>query len=368
MEDLAFLIFCLISIVNIKFKGINSFFNNYMDLENISQIKGIFVWMIILYHNRTYFKSNKKYIYNNILNCVGQKMVSLFLFYSGFGIYESIKNKGINYVKTLPRKGIIIFIKTQMIILIFLLTNLLLGLKTSLYNYFLSIIFKSNVGNSNWFALSIILFYFYSFFSFIFIKNPKLYFLGIFSISTLCFLHIYLIYNYYYPKISHAVDNTLCFIFGFLYSLLKKYFEIIIMKNDIFFYGSLSFTIMIYYNFYIYELKNIWIVSITNVIFSLLTVLISMKVRFNNEFLTLLNSHSYSIYLFQRLIMRFIYFKKYLKENEFIRIFFELSIIIFISITFDNYTYFIDKIFKKNIIKKKIYIEEETIKILDNMK
>lgn len=104
MEDLIFLILCLISIVNIKFKGINDFFYDYMNLKNTSQIKGIFVWIIILNHYRTYIQNNKKYIYNYILNCVGQKMVSLFLFYSGFGIYKSINNKGINYIKALQKK------------------------------------------------------------------------------------------------------------------------------------------------------------------------------------------------------------------------------------------------------------------------
>ena len=351
MEDLIFLILCLICIVNIKFKGINEFFSDYMNYKNTSQIKGIFVWMIILYHNRNYFKSKKIYIYYSILNCIGQKMVSLFLFYSGFGIYESINHKGINYVKTLPNKAIIIFIKSQIIIFIFLITNFVLGIKVTLSKYFLSMIFKSSIGNSNWFAFSIILFYFYSFLSFIFIKNKKYYCFGIIFISILCSMHNYFVYNYYYPKIRHAVDNTLTFIIGFFYSLLKLYLEKVIMKNDICFYGILSLSIIIYYNYY-NRIKTVWSVSITNAIFSFITVLISMKVRFNNEFLTLLYSHSYSIYLLQRVVMRFISVKKLFEKNEFIKFFFEFSMILFISIAFDDSTQFIDKIFKRKIEKK----------------
>ena len=365
MEDLVFLILCLISIVNIKFKGINEFFFDYMNLKNTSQIKGIFVWIIVLYHYRTYFKINKKYIYNYILNCVGQKMVSMFLFYSGFGIYESINNKGVNYVKTLPVKGIILFIKSQIIIIIYLVSNILLGIKISLYKYCLSVIFKSSLGNSNWFAFSIISFYFYSFLSFIFIKNKNYLFFGIIIISLLCVFHVYLLYYYYYPKIMYTVDNNLRFLFGFYYSLLKTYFQKIIMKNDIFFYGTLSFSIILYYNCYIYKLRTIWVVSITNAIFSLITAFISMKVRFGNEFLTLLNSHSYSIYLLQRLIMRYVQYKHYFQKNEFIRFFFEFSMILFISIIFDNSTYFIDKLFnKKPLNKKNSFDDEETLKII----
>ena len=295
-------------------------------------------------------------------------MVSMFLFYSSFGIYESIKNKGINYVKTLPKKGIILFIKTEIIILIFLLSNLLLGIKTTLYNYFLSIIFKSSLGNSNWFAFTIISFYFYSFLSFRFIKKSRYYYLGIINISLLSVFHFYFVYNYYYPKVNHAVDNTLSFLFGFFYSLLKRNIEKIIMKNDIFYYGILSIYIIIYYNCYSYKFRTIWIISITNAIFSCITVFISMKVRFENEFLTLLNAHSYSIYLFQRLVMRFIYIKQYFKNNEFIRFFFEFSIILFISITFDQYISFIDKIFnKKNSLNTISNKDEESIKIIDKL-
>ena len=91
MEDLVFVILCLISINNLKFKGINLYFTDYMDAKNTSQIKGIFVWIILLSHYKGYFKRNKKYIYIYILNCIGTQKVSMFLFYSGFGIYESIK-------------------------------------------------------------------------------------------------------------------------------------------------------------------------------------------------------------------------------------------------------------------------------------
>jgi len=139
------------------------------------------------------------------------------------------------------------------------------------------------------------------------------------------------------------------------------------MKNDVFYYGSLSFSIILYYKYYIYRLKTIWIVSITNSIFSLITVLVSMKVRFHNEFLTLLNSHSYSIYLLQRIVMRFISIKKYFKNNEFIRFFFELSMILFISIAFDNSTYFIDKIFNRKNEKKINLSSLESAKLLMNL-
>ena len=190
MEDIIFIIFCLLSIINIKIKGLNDFYYDYMNLENTSPIKGIFVWLIILSHIKSYY----------IRRHFGQKMVSLFLFYSGYGINESIEKKGIIYVKTLPKKGIILYIKFQLILLLFFLNNLILGIKINIKKYFLSMIFKKNIGNSNWFAFTVINLYFFSYLSFAFIKNKNYIIIGVFINNIICFLHIFLVYNYFYPK------------------------------------------------------------------------------------------------------------------------------------------------------------------------
>ena len=108
MEDIFFFFLVILSLLNIDIKGVNYFHNDYMDLKYTSPIRGIFVWLIVLKHYYTFF-INKNYLYIKILTYLGQKIVSLFLFYSGFGIFESIKVKGINYVKTIPKKVIILF-------------------------------------------------------------------------------------------------------------------------------------------------------------------------------------------------------------------------------------------------------------------
>ena len=329
MENLIFFILFLLSIININVKGNNNFYYDYLELKNTNSIKGIFVWMIILSHYKNYYRKRNKCLYRIILKCFGQKMVSLFLFYSGFGIFESIKKKGNKYLKSLINKAMILFIKSQIILIFFLLNNLFLGLKVTVKNYFLSIIFKKNIGNSNWFAFTIICFYIYSYISFKII-NRNLYIFGIIILNIICLFHMYFVYNFYYPKMRYTIDNTLCFVVGFYYSLLKNVLNKIIMKNDIIYLLSLSFLIAIYYYFYIYTIKTIWIFLFLNCFFSLIIVLISMKIRFNNEFLNLLNSHSFSIYLLQRIVMRLIYFKQYFQNNELIGFFFEFILIILI--------------------------------------
>ena len=366
MEDLIFFILCLLSAINISFKCKDTFFIDYMNLSNTSSIKGIFVWIIILQHYRGYYRRDPKFIYHIILNCTRQKMVSLFLFYSGYGIYESLKKNGINYIKKLPKKGLILLIKFEISIFLFLLNNVLLGIKINFKNYLLAIIFKTGIGNSYWFSFTIITFYFYSYLSFIFIKKNHFIFVGIFFINIISILHIFLIYNYFHPNSLPSVDNILCFNIGLYYSLLKNYFDKIIMKNDSYYFGFLSIILIIYTYFYNFKIKSILVVSIINSLFCLIVILISMKIKFENDFLLKLNSHSYSIYLLQRLIMKYVSYKNYFKSNNFIRFFIVFFIILFASSIFDNKTDFLFKIMKtKKMNKNKVLyiLNEETIKI-----
>jgi hypothetical protein len=307
-----------------------------MKLDNTNSIKGIFVWIIIFSHKSTY-GNFKSYMYYKILANLRQKVVSMFLFYSGFGILESYKKKGINYAKTLPIKALIIFIKSQLIILIYLFVNIFIfKYKITLKQYFLAIIFKSSLGNSNWFAFTIIIFYLYAYLSFRFL-NDKIIF-GLIIISFLCYLHC--IPNHFFP-----IDTVLCFVFGFYYSFIYEYSDKIIMKNDLYYFGCTSIVIFFYYKTFMSN--NFINISLKNSFFAIIIVLISMKVKFNNDFLKFLNSHSYSIYLLQRLVMWIVYKMKIFRKSDFIQISFEFASIFFIASFFDKYTSFIDKIFKK---------------------
>lgn len=351
MEDLIYLILIFLSFINVNFKGKNNYFNDYMELKNTYSIRGIFVWMIFFRHYTGYYPRNNNKISMIIDNSLSQNIVSLFLFYSGYGINESFKIKNSKYIKTLPIKTIILFLKSQLILLIFLLNNIFLGIKTSLKNYLYAIIFRKGIGNSYWFTFAILSLYVYSFFSFVFIKKKKLHFLGIIILTILCLFHIKFVYCYYHPKELISVDNIACFIFGFYYSYFKVYINSLIMFNDIIYYNCLSISLYVYYLYYVNPYRNTVIYSsIKNVFFSFFVILLTMKIQFNNEFLNLLNSHSYSIYLLQRVVMIFIRLKGYF-ENSFenslvIGFFFEFFIVISISCVFDHYTNFIDKIIK----------------------
>ena len=358
MYDYFFFIFFILSLFNIKLKGLDAFFKDYMSLENTGSIKGIFVWIIIFCHKMEY-GIEKKYIFILIIKNLHQNMVAMFLFYSGFGIYESFKKKGIDYSRSLLNKSIILFLKAQIIILLYLIINIfVVKNKITLNRYLLSIIFYKCLGNSNWFAFTIIVLYLYSYISFRFIKNIKF---GIIIITHICILHIIFVYNLFYRKKVLPVETTLCFISGFLYSLIYNYTDKIILRSDIVYFGILSFIIYIYYNFY--YTYTILYRSIRNISFSFIVILISMKVQFKNDFLKFLNSHSFSIYLLQRISMIIVYRKKLFINNNFIQISFEFTSTFFLASLFDKYTAFIDQYFRLNSVN----LTKNNYKVINNI-
>ena len=129
------------------------------------------------------------------------------------------------------------------------------------------------------------------------------------------------------------------------------------MKNDQIYFGIMILLVLFYYNLYNINNKNIYNESLKNCFFILILVLMTIKIKFNNPFLTLLNNHSYSIYLLQRLVMRHIHKKRYFKNHEFISFFFYFLLVIFMAIIFDKYTFFINSLLQtkekqnKNLIK-----------------
>ena len=354
MFELIYFTLCILSFNKLAIKGFNSFFTDYMNINNVNQIKGVCVWMIFFRHSTEYFPKKLKLGKISILidKSLGQNIVSPFLLYSGYGINESFLKKGNQYIKSLPKKSGILFIKTQIILLFFLFNNIYLGKNISIKRYLLAMIFKKGIGNSYWFAFTIINLYIYSFLSFILIKNKKFDIIGIILITIFCFFHILFVYKFYHKNQLISVDTIICFVLGFYYSFLKPHLDKVIIKNDYNYYGILIFLTIFYYKFLNSKNHNIFNISLKNFFYVLIIVFISMKIKFESNFLTLLNSHSYSIYLLQRLVMIHIHKKRFFEKHEFISFYIQFLIVIFISIIFDKYTYFINDLFKKKEFEK----------------
>lgn len=95
----------IMCVVGIKF-SFKDGFADYCSPEKTGAIKGIFVFIVVLSHARSYFpilEAPQGAFYREFLNFFGQLMVVVFLMYSGYGVWLAIKNKD-GYIKTIPTK------------------------------------------------------------------------------------------------------------------------------------------------------------------------------------------------------------------------------------------------------------------------
>ena len=144
------------------------------------------------------------------------------------------------------------------------------------------------------------------------------------SIITVCIL--------YKLKPSHWYNTLLCFPAGMWYSYYKHKIDKILNNHyfSVFFLGLFLLFLLhkilkivkydsLFYGFY-------------SIVFALIVILISIKIRFRNPLLILLGNHVFSIYILHRLILSIFY-----NINNNVNLYFVISFLltILISISFD---------------------------------
>ena len=96
----------LIVFVDMKTAKNGEFFSSYISRQQSTAINGLFTLLVFLSHVSSYIKTggifDKPYL--SFKSYMLQMVVVPFLFYSGYGIMESIKKKGMSYVKEIPKK------------------------------------------------------------------------------------------------------------------------------------------------------------------------------------------------------------------------------------------------------------------------
>ena len=336
-----YLFFLILFLLRTKFLKKN--FNiDYLSKRTTTIINGIFVITIFFSHFKTYLMNTNVYdeCLIEFLNIIGQLMVTSFLFYSGYGIYESIKNKK-NYMQSFFQKRFLpTFVNFVLAVLIFLVIDLIIGNTYSIDKVLLSLIGYESIGNSNWYMLAIFILYFLTIFCFNRYFNIK----NIYRIILLFFLtciYIYLITRF---KDAYYADTIICYPVGMLYSYYKKRIENFIEKK---YYLHLILMIFIFGGcFYLNKkIPNIYISNVYAASFIILITIISMKFEFNSKIIYFFGLHTFWIYILQRIPM--IIFKN--KFNNYFYLILCFIITIVISYIMKKLT---DNLWKKLLMSK----------------
>lgn len=282
--------------------GKGGVFKDYIDPKETLCIKGIFVILVMLSHFKGYITLSDNFadqMFATINGYIGQLMVTLFFFYSGYGIYESVKAKGRNYVVYFPKKRVLItWLSFAICVTLFLIEGYLLGNSFEPKTILLSYLGWDTLGNSNWFMFVTFGMYVMFFLAFIFDGNTtSIKSLLLFTILTLLFTAFL-----YLTKESWWWNTAFCFPLGMWFSRYRNFIDEFCRTKK---YGWIVLLMISGIGFlvsYYVSMKYSGVIFlIAACFFCLFVVVLSMKVKIRNSVLAFLGKHVFSIYMLQRL-------------------------------------------------------------------
>ena len=293
-----YIIILLLTIYDISF--VKSGFNqDYIGKEQCNAIKGVFILIVFTRHVWPYlskygydFSAPGDVLFMNIDRWMGQLLVVAFLFYSGFGVMESIKRKGKQYIDDMPKKRILnTLLNFDVAVVTFLVIDLILGVNLNPITTLLAFTGWTSIGNSNWYILIILICYLCTWIGFK---------LGQKWIAFFLFATAYIIL--YNTKTNPVWYNTFfSYTAGLLYSQYKSQIEIIFQQRYWFVLPIciLGFFVIHTQNIALYGLKD----NLTSILFALSIVIVSMKIRVGNKALIWCGTKLFPLYIYQRIPM-----------------------------------------------------------------
>ena len=336
------MILFLLFIIMIAFVGLQvskpgEFFDSYMTRENTTAVNGLFVLLIFLSHAEGYIQASGALdnAYLTFKNNMLQLVVVSFLFYSGYGIMESIKHKGQAYVRSIPaRRFFKVYYRMVICVCLFIVLNLILRQNYGLKRTLLAFTGWTGIGNSNWYIFVILVLYLFVFLSFsVFRKHlwPGVLLTTILS-AALVLVQIKL------GRKGWTYNTVMLFPTGMIFSLIKEPFEKIVKRNDSLWFLSVGAIAAGFTALHYLEPKNIVTYSLWAIFFMMLLVLLTMKIQLKNPILSWFGSHVFSVYMLQRIPMIFLSYIGFNEKNKYAFVAVSFAATVILSYFFERIT------------------------------
>lgn len=300
-----FLLFAVLCLWKIKF---SRFQDGYMAKEQTTDIKGIFAIIILFSHLRGYTPLSNSFLdqsFSALLGYIGQLMVTMFFFYSGYGILKSYTKKD-GYAKSFFTNRLLkTLLHFDIAVFCYLCLSIALSLVTGSFrtwqDYAFCWIGWTSIGNSNWFIFTMLALYAVTLLAFPiaykFNKNK-----GVALTIAVSILCVPLWIALYFTKESWWYNTLFCYPLGMCFALVQDKMDEFLKKSPWIHYGGIALVFALFVTAYIVSFNQV-IYSLTACLFCLALTLITTKVKVGNPVLTWLGKASFSIYIFQRLPM-----------------------------------------------------------------
>ena len=290
------IILLIICCIGVK---IRLFQPDYMSIPKTTAIKGLFAVLIFLSHARqhcqfTYDEATK------VLVLLGQMVVVMFLFYSGFGIMKQYEKRGESYlVSFLKNRVLKLLVHFDLAVLIFLIVQTFLGNRFSAVEYIFCWIAWFPVGNSCWFIFVILVLYLLVYLSLS--ANAKYSVSKPLSILLLCLSSVvlWLILKYFKQGEPWWYNTIIAFPLGAVYSLVQDKFDGFHNKRPWLFLLSVILCTALCY--LLRKTIGIDPYGLAALVFALAVVGGSSVLSIDNCVLRWLGNNCFQIYILQRL-------------------------------------------------------------------
>lgn len=303
---------------------------DYLSKDTTTAIKGIFVIVVFFSHYSGYVDLNSNWydkLFASANSCIGQLMVVMFLFYSGYGIFTQIRRTGGEYIDTFLRHRFLpTWLQFAVCVTFFLIMDVAIGTISdySVMHIIQAYIGWKSIGNSSWFMFITFALYLIVFISNKIFKSRPFY--GLVCVSA---LSIALTFVLVFVKGPIWWNTLLCFPLGMWFSYYKDWIDkhifinryIVALVSLLLIFGVLWFV-----DSKIHSLGVGYILLAMT--FALLIVTVSMRVNVGNRVLLFFGKHIFSIYILQRLPL--IIFQKYIDN---IYLYFAVSFVVTIILS-----------------------------------
>lgn len=273
-----------------------------LSIEQCNAIKGISILLVFISHASQYVAaSGYQYsmvgddVFLQIKSFIGQLCVVMFFFYSGYGTELSIEQKGKQYVAKMPKRRVLTtLINFDIAVILFFVANLLLGNSFPMSRLVMSLFAWDSVGNSEWYIFDILALYAISFISSSLTANTLIRFGLVLSMSFLLILGLYMF------KGSWWYNTILAYPAGVFVAMNKEKALGLISKH---YWAILFGAIIVFAVLWLFRKTNVIIYNAASIAFAISVVVLTCKVRIQNQCLMWLGTQLFPLYIYQRLPM-----------------------------------------------------------------
>lgn len=270
-------------------------------MDSTNAVRGVFMVLIFLSHFMQYYTYTSEFdkLGGNVSRTLGQMIVVMFMFYSGYGIGESIKRKGTGYIKPFPKNRVLkTLLHFDVAILIYFILSLILELDYPADQVALAFIGWTSIGNSNWYIFAVIILYIITWVAFsVFGKNKIAAAAGV-TLLTVVYIVVMSFFKEYW-----WYDTVLCYAAGLWYSLFKEKLENLLTKHNAVWLVITAASAVGWWFSHTYRVI-VPMRILEAILFALMVIALSLKVSIRNKPLMWLGKHTFEIYILMRMPMK----------------------------------------------------------------